>query len=202
MKIRSSKYLVFQSQLPFFKIFKWWVCKKDIKSPTCLSYFNLSCFRPTFSVLDAVREGKITQTNKTERKNHQKKNKNKTKTTKQKKNPHSYLLWTFFSQAWILVLHVNTQTNNCKFLNQTTCTIRGGSTYGPNRHCPPPFWQINHANSAYFRLFLGYFRVISATWPPLLDLGPPLFTYPRSAPYHYVPGLNANYGKIYYGSRI
>ena len=37
----------------------------------------------------------------------------------------------------------------------------------------PPFWQINHANSAYFRLFLGYFRVISATRPPLLDLGLP-----------------------------
>ena len=31
---------------------------------------------------------------------------------------------------------------------------------------PPPPWQINHANSAYFRLFLGYFRVISATRPP------------------------------------
>ena len=30
----------------------------------------------------------------------------------------------------------------------------------------PPFWQINHANSAYFRLFLGYFRVISVTRPP------------------------------------
>ena len=37
----------------------------------------------------------------------------------------------------------------------------------------PPFWQINHANSAYFRVFLGYFGVISATWPPFLDLGPP-----------------------------
>ena len=37
----------------------------------------------------------------------------------------------------------------------------------------PPFGQINHANSAYFRLFLGYFRVISATRPPLLDLGLP-----------------------------
>ena len=51
----------------------------------------------------------------------------------------------------------------------------------------PPFWQINHANSAYFRLFLGYFRVISATRPPLLDLGlpflhildPPLITQRR-----------------------
>ena len=40
---------------------------------------------------------------------------------------------------------------------------------------PPPFWQINHANSAYFRLFLDYFRVISAIWPPLLDLGPPFY---------------------------
>ena len=38
---------------------------------------------------------------------------------------------------------------------------------------PPPFWQINHANSAYFRLFLGYFRVISSIRSPLLDLGPP-----------------------------
>ena len=47
---------------------------------------------------------------------------------------------------------------------------------------PSPFWQINHANSAYFRLFLGYFRVISATWPPPFDLAPPLFTYPGSAP--------------------
>ena len=38
----------------------------------------------------------------------------------------------------------------------------------------PPFWQINHANSAYFRLFLSYFGVISATRaPPLLDLGLP-----------------------------
>ena len=37
----------------------------------------------------------------------------------------------------------------------------------------PPFWQINHANSAYFRLFWGYFQVISATRPPLLDLGLP-----------------------------
>ena len=39
----------------------------------------------------------------------------------------------------------------------------------------PPFWQINHTNSAYFRLFLGYFGVISATRPPLLDLGPPFY---------------------------
>ena len=46
----------------------------------------------------------------------------------------------------------------------------------------PPFWQINHANSAYFRLFLGYFGVVSAIRPPLLDLGPPLLTYPGSGP--------------------
>ena len=43
------------------------------------------------------------------------------------------------------------------------------------------FWQIDHANSAYFRLFLGYFRVASATRPPfgsrppfLHNLDPPL----------------------------
>ena len=60
--------------------------------------------------------------------------------------------------------------------------IRGGSTYGPNRH-RPPFWQINHTNSAYFRLFLGYFGVISATPPPFGSRPPPpFFTYPGSAP--------------------
>ena len=60
------------------------------------------------------------------------------------------------------------------FFQSQQCTrFRGGSTYGPNRHRPPPFWQINHANSAYFRLILGYFGVISAARPPLLDLGPP-----------------------------
>ena len=58
----------------------------------------------------------------------------------------------------------------------------GGSTYGPNRH-QPPFWQINHATSAYLRLFLGYFQVISANQPPFWILAPPpLFTYPGSAP--------------------
>ena len=40
---------------------------------------------------------------------------------------------------------------------------------------PPPFWQINHANSAYFRLFWGYFWVISATCPPPLWILAPLF---------------------------
>ena len=64
----------------------------------------------------------------------------------------------------------------------TVKKIRGGSTYGPNRHRPPPFWQINHANSAYFRLFLGYFRVISAIRPPPFGSRPPLFIYPGSAP--------------------
>ena len=38
---------------------------------------------------------------------------------------------------------------------------------------PPLFFLTGHANSAYFRLFLGYFGVISAT--PPLDLAPPLF---------------------------
>ena len=66
-------------------------------------------------------------------------------------------------------------------LYRFVCEVRGGSTYGPNWHRPPPFWPINHANSAYFRLFLGYFQLISATRPPFLHLGP-LFTYPGSAP--------------------
>ena len=67
-------------------------------------------------------------------------------------------------------------------LNQRVAKLRGGSTYGPNRHRTPPFWKINHANSAYFRLFLGYFGVISAIRPPFWILAPPLFTYPGSAP--------------------
>ena len=58
---------------------------------------------------------------------------------------------------------------------------RGGSTYSPNRH-RPTFWQMNHANSVYFRLFLGYFRVISATRPPPFGSRPLLFTYPGSTP--------------------
>ena len=39
----------------------------------------------------------------------------------------------------------------------------------------PPFWQINHANSAYFRLLLGYFGVISATRPPFWISAPPFY---------------------------
>ena len=64
--------------------------------------------------------------------------------------------------------------------SHTLCTT-GGSTYGPNQHRPPPLWQINHANAAYFRLFWGYFRVISATRPPFW-ISAPLFTYPGSTP--------------------
>ena len=37
----------------------------------------------------------------------------------------------------------------------------------------PPFWQINHANSACYRLFLGYFGVISASRPPFGSRPPP-----------------------------
>ena len=55
--------------------------------------------------------------------------------------------------------------------------LRGGSTY----------WQINHANSAYFRLFWGYFWVIYQPPPPPLDLAPPLFTYPGSTPAPLLP---------------
>ena len=54
------------------------------------------------------------------------------------------------------------------------CLIKQGRIHVWAESAPaPPFWQINHANSAYFRLFLGYFGVISATRPPLLDLGLP-----------------------------
>ena len=53
------------------------------------------------------------------------------------------------------------------------CYITGADPHMVRIGTGPPFWQINHANSAYFRLFLGYFRVISATRPPLLDLGLP-----------------------------
>ena len=56
------------------------------------------------------------------------------------------------------------------------CLLRGGSTYGQNQH-RPPFWLINHANSAYFRLFLGYFHAISTTWPPFWISAPPPFLH-------------------------
>ena len=42
-----------------------------------------------------------------------------------------------------------------------------------------PLLKRNHANSAYFRLFLGYFQVISATQPPPPPFGscPPPFLH-------------------------
>ena len=44
--------------------------------------------------------------------------------------------------------------------------LRGRSRYELNRPCPPPpIWQLNHANSAYF-------GAISANYPPILTLGP------------------------------
>ena len=49
---------------------------------------------------------------------------------------------------------------------------------------PPPLWQINHANSAYFRLFLGYFQVISATWPPFWISPHPPFLHILDPPLH------------------
>ena len=68
------------------------------------------------------------------------------------------------------------------FFQASRCSLAQGRIHVWSESAPAPFWQINHANSAYFRSFLGYFRVISTTQPPLLDLGTPLFTYPGSAP--------------------
>ena len=62
-----------------------------------------------------------------------------------------------------------------KFSNSCTHMIPGADPRMVRIGTGPPFWQINHANSAYFRLFLGYFGVISATRPPL-------FTYSGSSP--------------------
>ena len=42
---------------------------------------------------------------------------------------------------------------------------RGGSRYGPNRH--PPFWQLNHANSADFGAILATRPLFTSTRPPL-----------------------------------
>ena len=44
----------------------------------------------------------------------------------------------------------------------------------------PPFWQINHANSVYFRLFLGHFRGYISHPAPPFGSRPLLFTYPGS----------------------
>ena len=81
-------------------------------------------------------------------------------------DPQTQVLW------WCMWQPISGLFTTFMFLLGLHC--RGGSTYGPNWH-RPPFWQINHANSAYFRLFLGYFWVISTTRPPLLDLGPPFY---------------------------
>ena len=49
---------------------------------------------------------------------------------------------------------------------------------------PPPLWQINHANSAYLRLFWAILGLYQPPAPPPPPFGsrPPLFTYPGSAP--------------------
>ena len=47
----------------------------------------------------------------------------------------------------------------------------------------PPFWQINHANSAYFRLVLGFLGLYQPPAPPPpFGSRAPLYTYPGSAP--------------------
>ena len=54
--------------------------------------------------------------------------------------------------------------------------LRGRSRYELNRPCPPPpIWQLNHANSAYF-------GAISANYPPILTLSPLFFSNPGSGP--------------------
>ena len=82
----------------------------------------------------------------------------------------------FCTPKWCTRVHCLVLKNNPNYVNfyEDDIQLGGGSTYGPNRH-QPPFWQINHANSAYFRLFLGYFGVISTIRPPFLDLAPPPF---------------------------
>ena len=55
---------------------------------------------------------------------------------------------------------------NCQKNHWRKFMIRGGSRYGPIRpQPPPPFWQPNHANSAYF-------GAISANFPSISTLGP------------------------------
>ena len=73
------------------------------------------------------------------------------------------------------------QLQNSKFFNSLVLQT-GADPRMVRIGTGPPFWQINHANSAYFRLFLGYFWVISATRAPPFWISAPLFTYPGSAP--------------------
>ena len=63
------------------------------------------------------------------------------------------------------------------FLNEQNKLIgRGRSTYGPNRHRPPPFVR----QILQIQPILGYFWAILGLYqptgpPPLLDLGPPCY---------------------------
>ena len=54
----------------------------------------------------------------------------------------------------------------------------------------PPFWQINHVNSAYFRLFWGYFQVISAIRSPFWISAPSFYISwirPWLSNYYFIP---------------
>ena len=57
-----------------------------------------------------------------------------------------------------------------------------GRYYNNNRHSPDFERLLNHAKSAYFRLFLGYFEGYISHPPPPFGSRPPPFTYPGSAP--------------------
>ena len=60
-------------------------------------------------------------------------------------------------------------------------TIRGGSTYGPNRHRPPLLTDKSCNFSLFYVIFGLFSGYISHPAPPF-GSRPPLFTYPGSAP--------------------
>ena len=61
----------------------------------------------------------------------------------------------------------------CNSSRLVHCMFTGADPHMVQIGTGPSFWQINHANSAYFRLFLGYFQIISATRRPPFGSRPP-----------------------------
>ena len=72
----------------------------------------------------------------------------------------------YSSSVWCRMMWLLAMQSSLQYLHTGSCRPPTDIERRFHTRGSPPFWQINHAISAYFRLFLGYFWVISAIRPP------------------------------------